>query len=61
MKSQLLRFKRICTTEGDRVDVVKILFGALRRRGLLQAIPEGHGKGGGSSAGMGAAPCNKKE
>lgn len=33
MKAQLLRFRRICTREGDRVQAVKTLFGALRRRG----------------------------
>lgn len=33
VKAQLLRFRRICTREGDRVEAVNILMKALRRRG----------------------------
>lgn len=33
VKAQLVRFRRICTREGDRVQAVKTLFEALRRRG----------------------------
>lgn len=52
VKAQLLRFRRICTKEGDRVEAIRTLFGALKRRGysrgFLRAVAkEEAGVGGG--------------
>lgn len=38
VKSQLIRFKRICTKHEDFTEAVKILFGALRKRGYSRSL-----------------------
>ena len=41
IKSQLLRFSRICTTEQDFMEATKILFTALRKRGYSRSFLRG--------------------